>query len=123
MAVTVVTPEVLTRNTFDLDAIAMTTATTASDGFTIDLSSYADQKVLFIFQNTNSGSTARTATIKKGNALQGVADLVSGNIAAAEFGAITIESGKFRNVSGTLKGKVLIIPSHAELVMACVVLN
>lgn len=122
MAVTVVTPEVLTRNVFDLDAIAMTAATTAADGFTIDLTKYADQKVVFLFENTNAAATARTATIKKGNGLQGLADLVSGDIAAGKFGAVTFESMKFKNVGGTLKNKVVVIPSHAELKMACLVL-
>ena len=116
MAVTVITPEVLTRNTFDLDAIAMTAPTTAADGFTVDLTNYADHNIVFLFQN--SGASDRIVTVKKGNSIQGTADLASGNIAAGKFGAITIESGKFKNVTGTLKGKVLVIPAHAELKMA-----
>jgi hypothetical protein len=120
MAVTVIAPEALTRNAFDLDAIAMTAPTTAADGFTVDLSAYADQNVVLLFQN--SGAVDRTVTIKKGNGLQGTADLASGNIAAGKFGAITIESGKFKNVTGTLKGKLLIIPAHAELKMAALVI-
>jgi hypothetical protein len=120
MATTAITPEALTRNTFDLDALAMTAPTTAADGFLVDVSGYTDHKILLVFQN--SGAVDRTATIKKGNGLQGVADLVSGNIAASKFGAIAVESGKFKNVSGANKGKVLIIPSHAELKMAAIVL-
>ena len=120
MAVTVITPEVLTRNTFDLDAIAMTAATTASDGFTIDCSNYPDHKLLFLFQN--SGASDRTATVKKGNGIQGVADLVSGNIAASKFGMVCVESGGYKFVTGTNKGLIKVIPSHAELKMACVVM-
>ena len=122
MAVTAITPEALSLNTFDLDSLAMTAATTAADGFLVDVSAYADHKVLLVFQNTNASATARTATIKKGNALQGVSDLVSGDIAAGKFGMINVESGRFKLVSGTNKGKVLVVPSHAELKMAAVVL-
>lgn len=122
MATTAITPEALSRNTFDLDALAMTAATTAADGFLIDVSAYPDHNILLVFNNTNASTTARTATIKKGNALQGVSDLTSGDIAAAKFGAINVESGRFKLVSGTNKGKILVIPSHAELKMAAIVL-
>ena len=120
MAVTVITPEVLKFNTFDLDSLATTAATTAADGFTIDCSNIADQKILFVFQN--SGATDRTATVKKGNGIQGVADLVSGNVAASKFATVVVESGRFKNVSGTDKGLIKVIPSHAELKMAAIVL-
>lgn len=120
MATTAITPEALTRNTFDLDSLAMTAATLATDGFLVDVSGYADHKILLVFQN--SGAVDRTATIKKGNALQGVSDLVSGNIATTKFGTVAVESGRFKNVSGTNKGKILVIPSHAELKMAAIVL-
>jgi hypothetical protein len=122
MAVTAITPEALSLNTFDLDALAMTAATTAADGFLVDVSAYADHRILLVFQNTNAADAARTATIKKGNGLQGVSDLASGNIPAAKFGAITVESGRFKNISGTNKGKILVVPSHAELKMAAIVL-
>lgn len=122
MATTAITVEKLARNTFDLDALAMTAATTAADGFLIDVSGVADQKLLLVFQNTNAGSTARTATIKKGDALQGVKDLASGDIAAAKFAAVAIDSGSFKIMTGTNKGKILVIPSHAELKMAAIAL-
>ena len=122
MAVTAITPEVLSRNVFDVDALAMTAATAAADGFLVDCSNVADHRLLLVFQNTNAAATARTATIKKGNALQGVSDLASGDIAAGKFAAVAVESGRFKNVSGANKGKILIIPSHAELKMAAIVL-
>ncbi|MCK9479990.1 MAG: hypothetical protein M0R40_10920 [Firmicutes bacterium] len=123
MAVTVVTPVALGKfNAFTLDAVAFATATTAADGFTVDLSGFADQKAVFLLQNTNSGSTVRTATIKAGNGLQGVSDLVSGNIAAGKIAAVSVESGAFMNVSGDDKGKVVVVPSNAELKLAVVVL-
>lgn len=123
MAVTSVTPVVLEGfNIFNLDALTFTQATSASDGFTIDVSGYADHNILMLFQNTNSGSTARTVTIKAGNGLQGTTDLASGNIAAGEVGAVVVESGHFLNVSGDNKGLIKAIPSNAELKMACIIL-
>ena len=120
MAVTAITVEALSTNTFDLDALAMTAATTAADGFLVDISTVADHKLMLVFQNTNAGTTARTATISKGTGIQGTADLVSGDIAAAKFGAVVVESGKYKIMSGTNKGKMLVIPSHAELKMAAI---
>lgn len=122
MATTAITVEKLSRNTFDLDALAMTAATAAADGFLVDVSGYPDHNIMLVFQNTNASATVRTATIKKGNALQGVSDLVSGDIAASKYGAVVVESGRFVNVSGTNKGKILVIPSHAELKMAAIAL-
>lgn len=123
MAVTKVTPVDLEKvNTFDLDSITWTAATTAADGFTIDVSGYADHKILMLFQNTNAGSTARTATVKEGNGLQGVKDLVSGDIGASKIGSVVVESGGYLNVSGDDKGLLKVVPSHAELKMACIIL-
>ena len=121
MAVTAVTPEVLTRNTVDTDALGLTEATTAADGFLVPFT-YDDQKTLFVFYNSNSSTTVRSFTIKAGDGIQGTTDLASGNVAAGKYAAVVIESGKFKITSGDNKGKVLIIPSHAELKMAAVVL-
>lgn len=122
MATTAITVEKLARNTFDLDALAMTAATTAADGFLVDVSGVADHKLLLVFQNTNGAATARTATIKKGDALQGVKDLTSGDIGAAKFAAIAVDSGSYKIMKGTNKGNILVIPSNAELKMAAIAL-
>jgi len=122
MAVTKVTPVVLEGfNKFKLGALTFTQATTASDGFTIDVSGYADHKILMLFQNIATTS-ARTVTIKAGNGLQGTTDLASGNIAAGKVGAVVVESGHFLNVSGDDKGLIKAIPSEVELKMACIIL-
>ena len=121
MAVTEIIPEVLKQNTFDVDALATTAPTAAADGFVVDYTG-TDSKIMLVFNNTNAAATARTATIKMGNGLQGVSDIDSGDIAAGKFACVAIESGRFKNVTGTNKGKVLIIPSHAELKMAAIVL-
>ena len=120
MAVTAITPVSLSLNTFNVDAITFTAPTAATDGFTVPFTG-KDKNIVLLFQNTNSGSTPRTATIKAGNGIQGVADLASGDIAAGEIGSVVVDSGAFKNVSGTNKGKILIIPSNAELKMAAIV--
>lgn len=120
MATTAITPKILKGNTVDVDALVMTAATAAADGFLVDVSNVADHKLLLVFQNTDVG--AQTYTIKKGNALQGVTDLASGSIAASKFSAVAVETGRFKNVSGTNKGKILIIPSVVGMKMAAIVL-
>lgn len=121
MAVTAITPEVLTRNVVDTDALGLTAATTAADGFLVPFT-YADQKMLFVFYNSNASATARSFTVKAGDGIQGTTDLASGDVAAGKYALVVIESGKFKITSGANKGKVLIIPSNAELKMAAVVL-
>lgn len=120
MAVTVITPEQLAINTIDADALAMTAPTAAADGFTVDVSNIADHKLLLVFLNT-SVDTAYDVTIKKGNGLQGTADLLK-EVAFGKTAAVVVESGKFKNVSGTNKGKIVIIPENAAVKMAAIVL-
>lgn len=119
MAVTAITPEVLERNKFDVDVLGMTAATAAADGFVIDAKA-ADHRLLLVFSNT-SADTAYDITIKKGNGLQGVADITQ-EIAASKMAAIVVESGAFKNISGTNKGKIVAIPENAAVKMAAVVL-
>lgn len=121
MATTAITPVKLTWNEFDVSGLTFTAASTASDGFVVDASN-ADNKLVMLFLNTNASTTARSATIKQGNGIQGVADLESGDIAAGKYAAVTVDSGSFKNVSGPNKGKILVVPSNAELKMAAVVL-
>lgn len=120
MAVKAITPEVLTRNTIDVDALAMQAATAAADGFLVDVSAVADHRLLLVFENTDA-AVAYDITVKKGNALQGVKDLTA-EIAATKFGAVAVESGAFKNVSGTNKGKILVIPENVAVKMAAIVL-
>lgn len=82
-----------------------------------------DQSSLVILENSNTSATA-TAIVKAGNGLQGVADL-SITLAASEKKCVVIESGRFKNVSGTNKGKVLILDNDTTattLKVSCIVL-
>lgn len=82
------------------DAVAIKIA-----GVTIDYSNRSCGKILLIISNT--GSAAKKATIVKGDSLQGVEDLEV-SVANGKSVGIVIESGKFENVSGDNKGKVVI---------------
>ena len=85
------------------------TATVASDGFIVT----ADGDVMLLVSNV-SADTAYDITVKKGNAPQGTADYLE-EIAAGASAIIKLESGKFKNVTGTNKGKWLIIPEHVDV--------
>lgn len=119
MAVKEITPEVLERNKFDADALAMVAASAQADGFSIDATS-ADHRMLLVFENTD-GTLAYDITIKKGNGLQGVKDLTQ-EIAAGKKAAVVVESGAFKNVSGANKGKIIAIPENVAVKMAAIVL-
>ena len=89
------------------EAGAMPTASTASsatDGITVDYTGKEDGRILLIL---DSASGTITAKILQGNGLQGTEDL-SVSVTAGSPKAIVIESGKFVNVKGANKGKVII---------------
>lgn len=100
-----------------------TAAVEADEGALITFSK-EDQKHLVILENTHVSVTAVTAVIKAGDGIQGTADLEI-TLAAAAKKCLVIESGRFKNVSGTNKGKVLILDNDTTstaLQVACVVL-
>lgn len=121
MAVTAITPEVLTLNTFDSSSLAVTAATSATDGFLVS-ADYEDKKLLLIFTNTDD-TLDYDVTIKKGNALQGTADLKLTDLGAGATATIVVESGLFKNVTGKdIKGKIVVIPENVKVKMAAIVL-
>ena len=97
-----VTNTVLTRNEAKVleDAVAIKMA-----GVTVDYENKSCGKILLII--SNGGSAAKKATIVKGNSLQGTEDLEI-SVTNGKSVGIVIESGKFENVSGDNKGKVVI---------------
>lgn len=116
MAATAIVNTVLGFNT--AAALPATAAVDAADGALITCDK-ADQKMLIIMENAD-GANAENVTIVKGNGVQGVADLVVA-LAASEKKVITIESGKYKNLSGTNKGKIK-VTGTADVKLACVVL-
>jgi hypothetical protein len=119
MAVTAVTVQALDINTFDAD-FAMTAATSATDGFTIDVTGYADQKLLIVAQNT-AEETAYDITINKGDGIQAVSNLVK-EVAAGKIAGVCVESGKFKNMNNSSKGKMVVIPENVAVEIAVIAL-
>lgn len=90
--------EVTMRNNI---ATPTLTALTANTDKAIDWSEN-DQKMILVI----SASSATTLTVKAGNGIQGVADLT---LTVPEgVSLVKLESGRFKNVSGTNKGKVVV---------------
>lgn len=81
------------------------TAIDATDGAEIALDGHDERSVLLV--HNSSSTAASTVTVHKGNGLQGVSDLEY-SVAAGKIALIVLESGKFKNVSGDDKGKVII---------------
>lgn len=87
-----------------------------SAAFTIDAKG-GDYKTLVIIKN--AGNADATATFAIGNGIQGVgADLVvtvkaTGDSDGKDVQAIVLDSGYFKNVSGTNKGYIKVTPSAA----------
>lgn len=90
-------------NTFYTDESAV--ALNSSDGGLLTPTK-KDGKLLIKLVNSESAQTP-TVTIYAGNGLQGVANLTK-TFANSQVCFIQIETGKFLNVTGTNKGKILI---------------
>lgn len=78
-----------------------------------------DEKYVVLIQNTDTDND-ETVTIKKGNGIQGVADYAA-KVGKGKTVAISLDSGAYKNVSGTDKGKV-VITGAADVKVAVVVL-
>ena len=105
------------RNKFASAALStgMTTAIDATDGAEI-VWSERDDKYLVLIQNANA-SEAKNVTIKAGNGIQGVNDITT-SIAASSYTFIALDSGRFKNVVGADKGKVLFTGDSADIKIA-----
>lgn len=105
------------RNKFAAAALSadMTTAIDATDGAEI-VWSERDDKYMVLIQNANA-SGAKNVTIKAGNGIQGVNDITF-SIAASSYTFIALDSGRFKNVVGADKGKVLFTGDSADIKIA-----
>lgn len=115
MAMSEITNTELLRN--EAKEILEPVAVDASEGASIDYSNKSDGRILLMI--TNSASDDKNATILKGNSLQGVEDLVI-TIPAGKTYGIVIESGKYANVSGDNKGKVIITGESADITVQAI---
>lgn len=101
----------LVRN--EAKEIEIAVAVDASDGASVDYTNKSDGRILLMITNGNA-SDDKKATIVKGNALQGVEDLEISIPAGKTYG-IVVESGKFGNVYGDNKGKVIITGESTDI--------
>ena len=72
-----------------------------------------DQKTVLVI---NAGS-ATTLTVKAGNGIQGVADLRLDVPKGVSL--VKLESGRFKNVSGENKGKIVVVSPGTPSVGVC----
>lgn len=104
MAVTVVTPEVLTLDTrsSDLPDASGTVATTPADGWTIDVTGYKANRILLKFLADASGDTV---VINAGDyppaARQGLGD-ISVVLAASDVRFIVVEAARVMQDDGLI---------------------
>jgi len=117
MAVVNIVPVQLALNDGTL-APVQTALTSATDGALVPFVG-ADNKMLIAISNVNVA--AKTVTFKAGNGLQGVGDLTV-SIGASETKYFPLESGKFKNVSGTNKGKMLIVGETTDIKVGAILL-
>lgn len=96
----------------------LTALTSATDGALIAFSD-RDTKTVILVKNT--GAAAKTVTFKKGDSIQGVADLTE-PVAAGETRLFVLESGRHKFVSGDKKGKVHAVGESLDLQFGAVVL-
>lgn len=103
-------------NVFAADALktALTTAVDATDGAEIPWVG-RDEKMLVLIEN--AATSAKTVTVKAGNGIQGSCDLVK-SVAGSSYTFIALDSGFFKNVTGTDKGKVIITGADANIKVA-----
>ena len=92
---------------------AATAMTSATDGCTVDYTGKEDGKILLILE----ASAEATAKILAGNGLQGTEDLEI-TLASGDKKCIVVESGKFVNVYGDNKGKLIVNGSTSVKVAA-----
>lgn len=95
-----------TKLPLNAGAVIPTAVACGADGATVEYDEQDGKIVLII-------GTAE-ATIKAGNGIQGVADLTI-PFETGKTKAVVIESGKYVNVSGTHRGKILITGATATV--------
>ena len=113
---------VLTVHEIDKRNEAMTPATTASLFAAVDATAGAefemsgrDDKMLILVQN--AATSAKDVTVKAGNGIQGVNDLVA-SVAASSTTAFVLDSGRYKIVSGADAGKVIVMGASADIKVA-----
>ena len=114
MAAVNIEPKKLERNSLTQMNLSDFVAVDATDGAAVPM--YSDGRLLIVCYNSGSGSV--TATVAKGNALQGAGKDLSLAVAAGGYAFAVVESGLYGNTSGELRGKINLKGSSANLQVA-----
>lgn len=118
MARTAITPVKLVRDTAILmPVMAAVNGTSFQAEFTMTA---RDNDVIFLIENTNSGSTSYNVTIEGGNAeVFGETSTTSNDntfaVAAGTTKAIIVNSAKYKNTSGDDMHKIIFTTTHIEV--------
>lgn len=102
------------RNKFSADIATLTVAIDVTDGAEFEMKE-RDDKYLILIQNV--ATSTKKVTILHGNGIQGVCDIES-DVMANSYKFVSIDSGRFKNVSGANKGKVIITGTSADIKVA-----
>lgn len=94
------------RNEIATPALTALTANTASAIAWPE----SDEKMVLVVQNTTSSDA--TLTVKAGNGIQGVVDLAL-TVPKQAVSLVKLDSGRFKNVSGENKGKIVVVSATA----------
>lgn len=105
--------ELTERNNFlDCGATdALATAVDATNGAEFVMKE-RDDKYLILVQN--AATAAKTVTLKAGDGFQAGEDLVH-SVPASSYSIISIDSGRYKKLSGENKGKVIILGASADI--------
>lgn len=101
-----------------VDNTALFTAIDATDGAAISSWNESDEKYTIVIQNTST-TAAATVKILKGDGIHAVNDLTV-SLAAGKTVCLSIDSARFKVLSGTDKGKILLTgPAAAKVAVFC----
>lgn len=114
MAAVNITPKELTRNSMTEMANGHFTAVDAADGAYVPM--FSDARLLVVCKN--DGGSDLTATVVKGNALQGAGADLTLTLAAGSCAFAVVESGLYGNTRGEARGKIWLKGSSADLLVA-----
>ncbi len=98
--------DLIMRNMISTPTLTTLTANTPA---AIDFDG-ADERIVVLVKNDTS--SAATLTIKAGNGLQGVNDLVL-TVPKSAVSLVKLDSGRFKNVSDDYKGKIVVVSATA----------
>lgn len=107
MANTNVTPVKVTDVNTMSAKLTPNAVSATTDSFVVDVAQSQDKKIVFIADNSADTSSAATVTVKAGDNIAGVNDLVM-TVAKGEIGFFQLDSNAYMNADGANKGKIVI---------------